>query len=309
MFTDTSTEYLSVVRWTIAAMTLSSALSHAAIPCDEGQRYYKLAMKSGSAQDFAKASQWLGKSIQACESYEAYHLQGTAKQKQRLLEDSLKAYEKAVELAPSQDKAAISVARYGQVLSLNGQRFEALTMLERAISMHSQAPAWMRDTAKELDRSLAAKPVSGESIKRSLATQEFGILSSSRFKGETQKTTSQPGKTKIGIPINFEYNSTAMDALTSANMQQLGEALTDGAYKDRTFTLVGHTDVRGDWGYNLELSRLRAQAARDTLLSSYPSLRGRLSIKGEGEASPKYKGENVSDADHRLNRRLEVFVN
>ncbi len=290
------------------AMGLPQALpAHAAISCEEGKRYYDLARKSGSEQDFAKASHWLVKSTQACASYEAYHLLGTAYQKQRRLEESLAAYEKAVELAPEADKAAISVARYGQVLALNGQRYEALTMLERAIEMHSRPPSWLRKNAQELDRSLASKPVSGESIKRSLASQEFGLLSTSRFT-RSEKAAENAGKTKVGIPINFEFNSTQMDNLTSANMEQLGQALTDDAYAGRTFTLVGHTDVRGDWGYNLKLSKRRAEAARTALIAAFPELDGRLSVRGAGEENPKYPGEALSDEDHRLNRRLEVLV-
>lgn len=297
----------------IATFMMSTAsLASAATLCDEGARYYRLAQKSGAAQDFAKATQWLNKSVQACESYDAYHLLGTAYKKQRILDKSLQAYEKAVELASKADEAAISLARYGQVLSLNGQRYEALTMLERAIDMHSQAPSWIRNTAQELDRSLADKPVSGESIKRSLANQEFGLLSLTKFnnQGKTKESSlSKPTKkTKIGIPINFEYNSVMMDQLTADNIRQLGSALADEAYSGRKFTLVGHTDVRGDWAYNVELSRQRAAAARDALIAAYPSLNGRLNIKGDGEANPKYTGASVSETDHRLNRRLEVWV-
>ncbi|MFK8018591.1 MAG: OmpA family protein [Pseudomonadales bacterium] len=297
-----------------SAFMLSAAqLTMAKVPCDEGARYYRLAQKSGGAQDFAKATLWLTKSVSACPSYDAYHLLGAAYKKQRLLGESLNAYEKAVEYASEADKAAISLARYGQVLSLNGQRYEALTMLERAIDMHSQPPAWIRSTAKELDVSLASKPVSSESIKRSLASQEFGLLSLTKF-SKTNKTGngSKPmpaKKTKIGIPINFQYNSVMMDQLTSENVGQLGAALADEAYNGRTFTLVGHTDVRGDWAYNLDLSRQRASAARNALLVAYPQLEGRLTIKGEGETNPKYSGDSLRETDHRLNRRLEVWVN
>ncbi|MEQ8803601.1 MAG: tetratricopeptide repeat protein, partial [Haliea sp.] len=144
------------------------AASGVSIPCDDGTRYYNLAREAGASRDFVKAAEWLQKSVAACDSYPAWHLMGTAYQRQRNLQESLAAYEQAVAHAGSQDQAALSMARYGQVLALNGQRFEALTMLERAMEAHSNPPSWMRENARELDLSLAEAPVSSDSIKRSL---------------------------------------------------------------------------------------------------------------------------------------------
>ena len=120
-------------------------------------------------------------SVKSCDSYNAWHLMGVAQQKQRNLKESLAAYSKAVDQAPNQNSAAISVARYGQVLALNGQRYEALTMLERAMELHENPPSWIRKTAKEIDLNIVDKPISRDSIKRSLSTQQFGLLSSPRL--------------------------------------------------------------------------------------------------------------------------------
>lgn len=289
-------------------LAMSAQASNAAIPCADGVRYYDLARKAGAQQDFTKATQWLSKSVEACDSYSAWHLMGTAFQKERKLKESLNAYEHAVEHAETSDESAISLARYGQVLALNGQRFEALTTLERAIERHSNPPSWMRDNARQLDHSLVDSPISGESIKRSIASQEFGLLSVAGM-----ASSNLPGgdieKVRVRIPINYKLNSTELDELTSENIEELGKVLASGDYEGRAFTLVGHTDVRGSWEHNLGLSERRAEAARDELVQKFPALDDRLSVEGAGEAKPKYRGEKLPEADHRLNRRLEIFVN
>lgn len=281
--------------------------SSAEIACDDGKRYYNLARQAGASQDFEKAVDWLRKSVNACDSYPAWHLMGTAYQNQRLLPDALAAYEQAVAHAGDQDQAALSMARYGKVMALNGQRFEALTMLERAIDLHSSPPSWMRDSARELDQSLAESPISSDSIKRSLASQQFGLLSMAQI--EQRSSGGGSRRVRVRIPINYKLDSVEMDDLTVDNLEELGKVLSGDDYAGRKFTLEGHTDVRGAWDYNLALSERRAEAARDALEARFPSLKGRLRAVGAGEAKPKYPGERLPEADHRLNRRLEILVN
>lgn len=287
--------------------TAGVAASGASIPCDDGTRYYNLAREAGSSGDFVEAVEWLRKSVAACDSYSAWHLMGTAHQRQRNLQESLAAYEQAVAHAGGQDQAALSMARYGQVLALNGQRFEALTMLERAMEAHSNPPSWMRENARELDLSLAEAPVSSDSIKRSLASQEFGLLAMSQI--ENRPNAGSESKARIQIPINYKLNSVELDERTSDNIHELGEALASREHQGKTFTLLGHTDVRGTWEHNLALSERRAEAARAILEAKFPSLSGRLRVVGAGEAKPKYPGENLPESEHRLNRRLEVIIN
>ncbi len=289
---------------------LLTASAGAFAECEEGERYLGLARKAGAEQEYAQATLWLERSLNSCESYEAWHLQGIALQKQSRLGEALEAYSKAVQFSPDTDSAAISSGRYGQVLAQNGQRFEALTMLERAMEMHSDPPDWIRRSAKEIDLNIADQPITRESIRRSLSNQEFGLLSyagSGRGAGNGQ-AASLP-KVKIGIPINFEFNSVNPDALTKSNLAQLGAVLSDPKYQNNSFTLIGHSDVRGSEAYNFRLSEDRAEAIEKELVDEYPVLKGRLMVNGAGETRPKYRGSNTSEDEHRLNRRLEVFVN
>lgn len=289
------------------AMLLAMQLAAAAPACSDGKRYLDLAHKAGGQQDFARAVEWLERSVAACDSYEAWHLLGTAQQKQRNLAQALEAYARAVDHAPDANSAAVSVARYGQVLALNGQRYEALTMLERALAMHSSPPSWIRTAAKEIDLDIVDRPISRDSIKRSLSTQEFGLLASVRLR-EVAAESARETRARIGIPINFEFDSVRLDSLTRSNLSQLGAVLAETQYAGKTFTLIGHTDVRGDDAYNRSLSESRARAIQQALVQEYPVLSGRLRVEGAGEADPKYPGTRIPEEEHRLNRRLEVFV-
>lgn len=294
-------------------MLLLSAQTAVAETCSEaqrseGERYYQLAMKAGAGQDFPKAIEWLQRSVNACDSYQSRHLMGVAYQRQRALPSALDAFSKAADLAPDSDSLAISVARYGQVLALNGQRYEALTMLERAMELHSEPPAWIREQAKEIDLNIVDQPIERESIKRSLSNQQFGLLSSARLT-QLRGEDLPPLEARLRLPINFEFDSVELDELTRANLTQLGAVLSEEEYGDRSFLLIGHTDVRGERGYNDELSKARAKAIREALEREYPQLQGRLTIRGAGERDPKYPGSALSEEEHRLNRRLEVFVN
>jgi outer membrane protein OmpA-like peptidoglycan-associated protein len=291
----------------VVGILVFSNTTQASIACDAGQQYYQIARKAGAALNFNDAERWLRKSLSSCESYEAWHLLGTAYKRQNKLNDALNAYKKAVSAAETADNAALSLGRYGQALALNGQRYEALATLEQAIELHTAAPQWLRDSARKIDHDLLDKPISEQSIKRSLSAQEFGLISVKAF-GFEKETQRDIVTGKLRIPINYKYNSVELDTQTADNIRELGKALAAEDFATNTFTLVGHADVRGDENYNLGLSYERASAVKSLLIMQFPSLEGRLSVRGEGERQPKYPGANVSEKDHRLNRRLEVLV-
>ncbi len=67
----------------------------------------------------------------------------------------------------------------------------------------------------------------------------------------------------------------------------------------------GHTDSRGEESYNLRLSRDRAQAVMDYLLSEGIEA-GRLRFRGYGSSQPI--ATNHSDQGRRQNRRVEICI-
>jgi outer membrane protein OmpA-like peptidoglycan-associated protein len=68
---------------------------------------------------------------------------------------------------------------------------------------------------------------------------------------------------------------------------------------------VGHTDARGEDGYNQALSERRASATADYLVNQGVT-RSRLRTNGRGEAEPV--ADNSTDDGLQKNRRVEVAI-
>ena len=74
------------------------------------------------------------------------------------------------------------------------------------------------------------------------------------------------------------------------------------AYPDVIIEVGGHTDSKGTYIYNIDLSRKRAQAIK-SLLSSKGILPGRIVIKAFGESYPI--DTNSTEKGRANNRRVE----
>ena len=69
--------------------------------------------------------------------------------------------------------------------------------------------------------------------------------------------------------------------------------------------IEGHTDSRGEAGYNLQLSKDRAAAVK-AYLEGKGVAAERLESEGFGETKPLMKGEN--EAAWQKNRRVDFFI-
>lgn len=68
--------------------------------------------------------------------------------------------------------------------------------------------------------------------------------------------------------------------------------------------VVGHTDAEGDFAYNAELSRRRAEAVAEALVRDHGVERSRLTPFGAGMAAPV--STNRTEEGRALNRRVEI---
>jgi outer membrane protein OmpA-like peptidoglycan-associated protein len=73
---------------------------------------------------------------------------------------------------------------------------------------------------------------------------------------------------------------------------------------DMKIFVVGHTDSVGDFSYNLDLSRRRAAAVVEVLVSQHGVNRGRLEPHGVGPLVPA--SANTSEDGRARNRRVEI---
>ncbi|HEY4141617.1 MAG TPA: OmpA family protein [Pseudolabrys sp.] len=70
--------------------------------------------------------------------------------------------------------------------------------------------------------------------------------------------------------------------------------------------IVGHTDSQGTYERNMTLSRERAEAVANALVTTHKIARARLRTAGVGFLAPV--GSNASDGGRALNRRVELVA-
>ncbi|MEM1361424.1 MAG: OmpA family protein [Pseudomonadota bacterium] len=104
--------------------------------------------------------------------------------------------------------------------------------------------------------------------------------------------------------ISFPSGSTALPAQDYPALQALAVFLQ--TTPDVTIALVGHTDNTGSLDSNVSVSRRRAQAVADRLISEYGVSPGRLSVHGIGYLAPR--ADNRSEAGQELNRRVTAVL-
>lgn len=112
----------------------------------------------------------------------------------------------------------------------------------------------------------------------------------------------------LQLHINFEYNSAVLAPDGMAQADELGKELTRLSSEDPTsrFILLGHTDVYGSEGYNLDLSRDRANVVKNYLIEHFPKLLGSLRAEGMGKKKPLF--DDADEGSQKFNRRVEVKI-
>jgi outer membrane protein OmpA-like peptidoglycan-associated protein len=115
----------------------------------------------------------------------------------------------------------------------------------------------------------------------------------------------EPRGTVITISGSVLFASDKSDLLPSAaeRLNDVADALI--AEPERSVTIFGFTDSRGDFSYNQVLSERRAQAVRTYLIASGAKAE-QLSAIGKGPADPV--ADNVTAEGRANNRRVEIVI-
>ncbi len=109
--------------------------------------------------------------------------------------------------------------------------------------------------------------------------------------------------TKQVKPIEFEFNSDVLRPSSRDLLDRVAEVLRN---RPRLKLIVeGHTDDVGDDGYNMELSRYRADSVKNYLVGKgiHPET---VRAIGYGETRPVSPGK--TEKDRALNRRVEFRI-
>lgn len=128
------------------------------------------------------------------------------------------------------------------------------------------------------------------------------------FKWQTQKESDEPKLTTSSdgeVSILFALNSTKYEESEELDryLDEIAEKLKSD--KDLMAYVVGHADKSGSASANQRLSLQRAKKIRRILRNKGVSS-GQLVAKGRGEH--QNKAPNNSEAERRLNRRVEILI-
>lgn len=171
-------------------------------------------------------------------------------------------------------------------------------------SLNVSAAQAQRASAEDIAKALAppaeAAPAPQERT-RSMSTRNIKLDPVGQPGQALQKVATQ----RIDLDIEFEFGRAE---LTERGRRQL-DALAQGmeivrtrSLKAQVYQLIGHTDAAGGDESNLELSKRRAEAARDYLIAT----RGIRSEHVQVDWRGKRELKNAGDPYAAENRRVEV---
>lgn len=98
--------------------------------------------------------------------------------------------------------------------------------------------------------------------------------------------------------ITFGFNSAELTEDARRVLDVIGKALSDDRLESVKFKVEGHTDGKGGAGYNMQLSKRRAESAKQYLVSNFDIEGERLQVVGKGFSDLLYK-DQPEDAKNR----------
>ena len=102
--------------------------------------------------------------------------------------------------------------------------------------------------------------------------------------------------------IHFDTGKSEIKSESVDALQNIAEYLN--AHSDKKYIIVGHTDNVGDFEANLKLSKERAEAVKNELVSKYSVKAEQLIAYGDGQTAPV--ATNFTKEGKAKNRRVEI---
>jgi peptidoglycan-associated lipoprotein len=120
------------------------------------------------------------------------------------------------------------------------------------------------------------------------------------------KITAMDGQVKFAMPVHFAFDDATVRQEDEAALTRFAQ-VANQHYKGATITIEGFADPAGSTGYNLRLSRERADAVRDVLVTQ--GLDGStLRTVGFGKTRLVRPGAQGTADGAELNRRVTFVI-
>ena len=114
----------------------------------------------------------------------------------------------------------------------------------------------------------------------------------------------------LAADVLFDFDKHELKPAAVPALTKVGEVLK--AKSGSRVLIEGHTDGKGNDGYNQALSERRAASVRDWLVKHAEQPRSRFSTKGYGKARPVAPNTRPDGSDdpqgRQKNRRVEIVV-
>ncbi|MDD4760444.1 MAG: OmpA family protein, partial [Bacteroidaceae bacterium] len=107
----------------------------------------------------------------------------------------------------------------------------------------------------------------------------------------------------ISYGIYFDVNSDKIKPESYGTLNDIAKVLKEAT--DVKVKIVGHTDSDGDDAKNLELSKRRAESAKNTLSNNFGIPADRFQTDGAGESMPLVPN---TTAEHKSKNRRVEFI-
>ncbi len=109
--------------------------------------------------------------------------------------------------------------------------------------------------------------------------------------------------------ILFDFDKWTIREDAEDTLSKVGEIIRASQYP---VAIIGHTDSKGAEAYNLELSKKRAEAVKQWLVSQAGIDPSRIEPTGKGENEPVASNTNPDGSDNsegrQKNRRVEIII-
>jgi outer membrane protein OmpA-like peptidoglycan-associated protein len=167
------------------------------------------------------------------------------------------------------------------------------------------------DLEQQIVRALKPGPVTRgltSSADRSAAESQQQLIESLpttrslSTKEREQVTPVTKNRPSIDLEVFFEFRSAEIADTAMPSVMALGRALASPDLKGDAFLVAGHTDAKGNDGYNQKLSERRAEAVKRFLVHRFKIAAKDLVTVGYGREQLK----NKDDPFAAENRRVQI---
>ncbi len=173
---------------------------------------------------------------------------------------------------------------------------------------HQKAIEALKDLGPERGAfKLSYKVLTIEGIIQGITAQSEKIQATLKELGAKETDTEY----LIELPgdILFDFDKWTIREDAEETLSKVGEIIRTFQYP---VAIIGHTDSKGAEAYNLELSKKRAEAVKQWLVSQAGIDPSRIETTGKGESEPVAPNTNPDGSDNsegrQKNRRVEIII-